>query len=1025
MNIDSGLTANNPLRHAAAAAVLSVLAAAPLQALDLITPQSVASSLDLEPAPVGPDFYSAVNLISNAGLPNGFDLSASSYHTVLHDDFASSNAWVSQDPAPAGGDWYAEGHPSPVLTFQLSGSYWINDLVAWGYGNASPNNNEAKTLQLELSPDGGTTWQPAQELVRQRSSRNQETLALPVPGVANAVRLTLTDNFAGAAGAAGGDRVGLGELKFLGDPAADPLLSTVAVVQRAFGLIETFDIPVKNNGSVQSLTFASVSFTGPDASKFSLAAPAPVLAPGASGVVKVAFNGAGGFETVSATVELASNDSAQGLKTVQVSGPRRASSKLITPTGITSSTQLLAAPLGPDLYQADNLINNSSLANGSALTADNYQSVTHPTTSATTSWVTAAPGGAGSNWFANGRPEPVLTFALDQTYLVTGTAIWGYGGPNNNEARTIRVALSTDGGTTWSPEETIVRQRTGPAQHTVLLANPRLANAVRFTVADTFFAIPGIAGGGDRVGLGEVKFLGQVPRDPFLQTDERINRPFAALEEFNVIVRNFGSSKNLSLGTPVFSGTSAVNFLVLSSPPVIAPGASGTIRVQFESDGTTTPVSATLTIPANDAQIVLQPVLISGPVQDPWLSAEQAMISFGTPPGGAGQATVTIRNTGSQYAAVSAEIWGGAAAHYTLDMDLANGLDPGTTRQGTLHFSGTGGQGLLPATLVFRSNDPVRPLLKIPLSASMPVTSKLVAYWPFNESEGALEVRDLAGNHTGIAENVTWGAEGPPVVHAGTGAYFDGATSRIRIDHASGLNSPSYTMALWVKMQTAPPAGGYRSVVTNRDDANSIGGGNNGSILYANGTTWQYWTGDSVGGWNSVATAFAVGTWQHLAVVYDDQAKTKRLYLNGSQAGITALAYSPNGPQKEALWIGSGSDTGSTFYWQGNIDEVALFREALTTQEIQTVMNEGVSGFLPPVEEFRITSSSLNPATGAVSLTWDSTPGSSYRVESNSGLTGPWNEAATGIPATGNSTSWTGTIPAPAGGRLFVRVVKL
>jgi hypothetical protein len=352
-------------------------------------------------------------------------------------------------------------------------------------------------------------------------------------------------------------------------------------------------------------------------------------------------------------------------------------------------------------------------------------------------------------------------------------------------------------------------------------------------------------------------------------------------------------------------------------------------------------------------------------------------------------------------------------------------LEAGSTVQGTLFFSGTGAEGRLPATLVFRSNDPVRPLLKVPLSANLPVTSRLVAYWPFNETEGVMEVQDVVGGHNGAAENVLFAAEGAPAAYAGTGAYFDGISSRIRVEHAADLNTGSHTMMAWVKMENAPPAGAYRSVMTNRDDANPVGGGNNGFILYANGTTWQYWSGDGVGGWNSVGTAFSVGTWQHLALVYDGVAKTKRLYLNGTQAGITAMAYSENGPQKEPLWIGAGSDFGNTFYWQGGIDEVAIFRDALTADEIQSVINEGVSSFIPVVETFPITAATLNAQTGSASLTWESIPGSTYRVESSTSLTGSWDPLATGVAATGASTTWTGSFTPPPGGRFFLRVVRL
>ncbi len=70
---------------------------------------------------------------------------------------------------------------------------------------------------------------------------------------------------------------------------------------------------------------------------------------------------------------------------------------------------------------------------------------------------------------------------------------------------------------------------------------------MRFTLADNFYALPGVAGGGDRVGLGEVKFLGQPVRDPYIQSPVQITRPFAALEEFDVPVRLASDRMDVSL----------------------------------------------------------------------------------------------------------------------------------------------------------------------------------------------------------------------------------------------------------------------------------------------------------------------------------------------------------------------------------------------------------------------------------------------------------------------------------------------
>ena len=74
----------------------------------------------------------------------------------------------------------------------------------------------------------------------------------------------------------------------------------------------------------------------------------------------------------------------------------------------------------------------------------------------------------------------------------------------------------------------------------------------------------------------------------------------------------------------------------------------------------------------------------------------------------------------------------------------------------------------------------------------------------------------------------------------------------------------------------------------------------------------------------------AVNTWTHLAVTYDGA--TLRLYVNGVQVSSRAqtgnLVTSAN-----PLQIGGDSIYGQ--YFQGTIDEVRIYNQALSPSEIQ------------------------------------------------------------------------------------------
>src|SRR5262249_39284413 len=85
--------------------------------------------------------------------------------------------------------------------------------------------------------------------------------------------------------------------------------------------------------------------------------------------------------------------------------------------------------------------------------------------------------------------------------------------------------------------------------------------------------------------------------------------------------------------------------------------------------------------------------------------------------------------------------------------------------------------------------------------------------------------------------------------------------------------------------------------------------------------------------WLYATAALAVNTWTHLALTYDSA--TLRLYVNGvqvaSQAQTGDLVTSTN-----PLQIGGDSIHGN--YFQGTIDEVRIYNQALSPSEIQADM---------------------------------------------------------------------------------------
>ena len=96
-----------------------------------------------------------------------------------------------------------------------------------------------------------------------------------------------------------------------------------------------------------------------------------------------------------------------------------------------------------------------------------------------------------------------------------------------------------------------------------------------------------------------------------------------------------------------------------------------------------------------------------------------------------------------------------------------------------------------------------------------------------------------------------------------------------------------------------------------------------------------------------------LNTWTHVAGVFDGQAHTLTVYVNGhaSQLAVAVSGVSAPFITNEPVLIGAG-DLGSNVrdFFNGGIDEVELFNRALTQAEIQSLVDAGSAGKTIPIK---------------------------------------------------------------------------
>jgi len=154
--------------------------------------------------------------------------------------------------------------------------------------------------------------------------------------------------------------------------------------------------------------------------------------------------------------------------------------------------------------------------------------------------------------------------------------------------------------------------------------------------------------------------------------------------------------------------------------------------------------------------------------------------------------------------------------------------------------------------------------------------------------------------------------------------------------------------------------------------------------------------------------------WHHLAGVYDGT-NHEYLYVDGQLAAQTAGATAAPTLNGEDFWIGGNPDPGAYQYFNGVIDEVALFTNAVTAKQILWLYSSGANA--------THASATVNPRSpGTLALTWLAIPGQTYAVQSTTNLAETnWVVLDSAITATNSTMTITNAVS--AGRQQFYRVV--
>ncbi len=257
----------------------------------------------------------------------------------------------------------------------------------------------------------------------------------------------------------------------------------------------------------------------------------------------------------------------------------------------------------------------------------------------------------------------------------------------------------------------------------------------------------------------------------------------------------------------------------------------------------------------------------------------------------------------------------------------------------------TDGDGINDGTEVALGGDPLDPN-----NAPNALLADLLFYAPFDTADLNLGAATAAEQGPNAFEGTIEGEDvGVDVGQIAQSAVFPGVdTDFISFtDPALNAGTEPFSVSFWFKVNVMQNA-----FMVSRGNR---GSGNAGwSVWFENGNLHTRANGVGLGGGDRVGKNFPgvqEGEWYHLAFVFDRTPNKMISYVNGSTEGWNVGG---GGGQTDNLVPGAdftaeedlliGARTGGGFAFDGQVDDLALWKRALTNEEITALHEAGLSG---------------------------------------------------------------------------------
>ncbi|MGF1455445.1 MAG: LamG-like jellyroll fold domain-containing protein [Alphaproteobacteria bacterium] len=215
-----------------------------------------------------------------------------------------------------------------------------------------------------------------------------------------------------------------------------------------------------------------------------------------------------------------------------------------------------------------------------------------------------------------------------------------------------------------------------------------------------------------------------------------------------------------------------------------------------------------------------------------------------------------------------------------------------------------------------------------------------VSYWPSTDDAGDV-LTDVVGGFNGVLDGAVFTDEGP----VGAGLEFDGVDDFVTVDHTGAFELESGAISVWFKSDV--PFGETQAVVAKDAAFFGEGGHFNLQVNADNSVSVRLQSTDEsfeVTGGHATAGAF------NHAVVNFGADTGLQLFVNGALIGSDAFAGGLTGNMEDFIFgasnkgVGFTPESGLIDFFDGVIDEFALFDSALSEGEVALIFDTGASG---------------------------------------------------------------------------------